>query len=251
MAETKKEPPKEISKYPTFEEIQAKSKEELAKKPKPLSVGDVLNKNKISLNKTKLEALIKTDKLADIYYLSATFRDQELQKYILHAKENITNPKSKIFKIIKTADSVKTFKSELINAIVEELNDNLNKIKDSISTKRKKGIDVFSEEMVYLTIPLKIKLFSATHNKKEYFTITKKMSDLTESLKKHDLEEKQIDDEKSRKEIESQTPQQQNTTPTPQKQQTKPPTQKSLSITDLQKIVKPKNDPPSSEKQSK
>ena len=103
-----------------------------------------------------------------------------IQKHKEYHSQNYKN--NEISQIISSTSDPQDLKSKIKEHAIILLNDQLQRIKDEIKSRRKKGEDVELEDIASMKIPLKIKVYSVTGNLEDYNNIKKLIETLKKSL---------------------------------------------------------------------
>ncbi len=133
-------------------------------------------------------------KVNDLDSLSKRLKDKEVVHVLNHLKKENYALIEKLF-LGKTFGSENEFMEYLKEEIVIFLESEVNLLKDRLSDLRKKGLDVNDLALKVMAIPLKIKLFSASFEIKDFDKIIS-------MLDKRDLEIKKVEQEEVKKEEE-------------------------------------------------
>ncbi len=159
-----------------------KSSEIPAKKPEEPS--------EIKLTEAKIKTLLDVQHLEELFFLVNLLNDKQIEIFLQHYKKSEIppSPDAKVDTIVKNSKN----KLELVNSIkselLESLKDSQDKIRQKVSELRKKGADVFIEDLKSLNIAQKIKLFNATAKKEDFYKIKKVHEEVSAELKS--IEEK-------------------------------------------------------------
>ncbi len=154
------------------------------KKTVPAESKGKTKKTRIRITESKIKKLLDFDHLEELFHVINLLTDSQVEEFIKHYKNSeIAGSKDKkidsIFKKSKTKkDLIDSLKKELINSLKAEYND----LKEKISSQRKKGYDVYIEDLKSMSIPLKIKMFNATSEKNDFYKIKKIIHEVKESL---------------------------------------------------------------------
>ncbi|MCK5450087.1 hypothetical protein KAI32_04420 [Candidatus Pacearchaeota archaeon] len=130
----------------------------------------------------------------DIEVVSKTIEDKNLIESTIFLKsKNILKPsESKIkFETVKEAED--SMKEDIVGAI----NEKTNELKQEVSEMQKKGNDLILEKIKSLQIPLKLKVWLATTNKKDLEIILNIFSSIEKTLEP--IKEKEEKKEKPEK----------------------------------------------------
>jgi hypothetical protein len=127
----------------------------------------------------KPAVLIRIDKLEDI----AKHLNDSNMEHILDYLKNENYAILQQFLIGKTFNSEKEFINYLKEEIIRFLNSEVNLLKDSISRLRKKGADVGELSFKVMSVPLKIKLFEASFETKDFDRVVLLLKQLEEEIK--------------------------------------------------------------------
>lgn len=163
-----------ISKKPEKKQIviDGEERERLLRKYKPRESSEKIPHKK--------GLLIKID---DLNSLSKKLNDKDMVYVLDYLKKENYSLIEKLF-LGKTFDSENEFIEYLKEEIARFLESEVNLLKNRLSDLRKKGIDVSELTLKVMSIPLKIKIFSASFNKKDFdrvvFMINKMDSEIKE-----------------------------------------------------------------------
>lgn len=174
------------------------------KKTQTKNINRKENKN-LKITEKKIKKLLDFEHLEELYFILHLLNDKQIESFINHYKNfKIKNSKDqKIDALIKrsktSSELFDLVKLELIKSKKEEYI----KIKQEISGLRKKGFDVYIEDIKLMSVPLKIKIFDATSDKKDLYRINKIIIDIESSLtsKKIEIENNNKQKELIRKEV--------------------------------------------------
>ncbi len=145
----------------------------------------VAKKYKTFLSEKKLNHLLKIGDVEEFYYLANILKENEIEAFIEHYKLKKPNPKeNRISAMIHRAKTpselLDIVKSESANHLKERYDD----LKKLISEKRKKGKDVYVPDIKLMSVPLKIKIYLATMEKKDFYKVKKMLDDIQAELEK-------------------------------------------------------------------
>lgn len=141
-------------------------------------------KNKEDKQKLKGEKkkgiVVRVDNLDE---LAKRLKNKNIEYVLQYLKKENYSLLEKIF-LKKTFESEKEFVDYLKEEIVVFLESQCNGLKDRISYLRKKGKDVKDMEFKVLSIPLKIRVFQASFESKDFDKVINLLTNLDEELKK-------------------------------------------------------------------
>lgn len=182
---------KKIKKDKDKREKVKKRESKKSKKTQAKKIDRKENKN-LKITEKKIKKLLDFKHLEELYFILHLLNNKQIESFINHYKNSkIKNSKDqKIDALIKRSRT----SSELFNSVKLELikskKEEYIKIKQEISSLRKKGLDVYIEDIKLMSVPLKIKIFDATSDKKDLYRINKIIIDIQSSLadKKTEIE---------------------------------------------------------------
>jgi hypothetical protein len=184
-----------------FEDVKADLKR-IESSPKQVNLSQE-DSSKLSIDEDKIKSLLDFKHLEELFYIILMLNDLQIEKFIEHYNSG-QFPKAKEPKLdmlIRNSKDANQLVVGLKNELVSSLLDDERNVKSEMSKLRKKGADLFVEGLKILSVPLKIRLFSSTFNKKDYYNVKKIFSDIRESMKIKEAElsdklakEKEIND---------------------------------------------------------
>lgn len=144
----------------------------------------------IELTEKKIKTLLDVQHLEELFFLVNLLNDKQIEIFLEHYKkaEISPSPDAKVDTIIKSSKNKIELVNEIKKELVESLKDSRDKIRQKISELRKKGADVFVEDMKSLNIPQKIKLFAATSKKEDFYKIKKTIEEVSIELSRIESE---------------------------------------------------------------
>jgi len=183
-----KMPPAEYKRVALFDE----------KKPLVLSLEE---KSKLKITESKIKQLLDLSHLEELFHILELLNDKQIEKFIEHYNgQKVSNSKDpKIDLILKKSST----KIEILDKLKKQLTDSVQgeyaDARREISFLRKKGIDVYVEDLKSMKVPLKIRMFNATSSKKDYYAIKKILEEVNVVLKEKRKEfEKMIEDKEAK-----------------------------------------------------
>ncbi len=142
-------------------------------------------KASLKLTESKIKKLLDVAHIEELLYMIHLLNEKQAAKFIEHYKQSeIKSEDRKIDGIIRKSNDLKELLNYLNEELVNSLKDEHEKIKEKMHFLRKKGFDVYIEDIRLMAIPLKIDLFKATMNKDDFYKIKKSLSDIKEELSK-------------------------------------------------------------------
>jgi len=164
--------------------------------------GSMVKDPKFRITESRIKKLLDFEHIEELFYLLNILNDKQVETFIKHYKESGSSSEKIKDKKIESAIKNSKTKIELVDKIKKELINSLNEeykeLKERISSIRKKGADVYVEDLKAMTIPLKIRMFSATSSKEDFYKIKKTMNEVNENLRikeeefeREELKEKQ------------------------------------------------------------
>ncbi len=175
-----------------------KTKKEETPKKKPITLSDGEKKKLLKKYNQKSEEVRKKGmliKVNDIEALSKKLKDKEVVHVLNHLKKENYALIEKLF-LGKTFGSENEFMEYLKEEIVIFLESEVNLLKDRLSDLRKHGTDVNDLSLKVMAIPLKIKLFSASFEMKDFDKIISMLDQRDLEIKKLEAEAKKQGKEK-------------------------------------------------------
>ena len=148
-------------------------------------------KRDLKITESKIKKLLDINHLEELLHVISILNSNQLEVFISHYKSKAF-PNSKDKKVDLLINNSKSSKDLLLNVkneLISELEDEHINLKSDLSGIRKKGIDVYVESVKLMSLPLKIKIFSATEKKEDFYKVKKIISEIKEvtELKKTEL----------------------------------------------------------------
>jgi hypothetical protein len=136
------------------------------------------NKSKSKITSPQIQRILNTGHPDDLYITLKLLNEQDAIKLLAYFRKNHTqmHKKKDLSKVITSAKTRAELLSNVKNYLVASLKKEYDELKQQSSNLRKKGTDVFIEELKILTIPSKIRFFEATEDKHDFY-IAKKLID--------------------------------------------------------------------------
>ncbi len=139
---------------------------------------------KLSLDEEKIKEFLDIGHLYELLYLISILKNEEIKNFIEHYKQNaIKSRDDKIDRLIRNSKSEKDLILNLKKELTNTLNEDYIDLRKEISIERKKGVDLYIEDITSMSIPLKIRMYSATMKKEDYYKIKKIFEDVRNSIK--------------------------------------------------------------------
>lgn len=143
----------------------------------------VTNETTKKISKSRLDKLVEVDNIEELYLMVNLLDKKKIESFIEHYKKTKLKEKSVVSRILHKVISKEELSISLQQEIINHLKDRYDNISSKISEERKKGRDIYFEWIKSMSIPLKIKLYSATFDKKDYYKVIKILDELENSLK--------------------------------------------------------------------
>jgi len=140
-------------------------------------------------------------KVDDLSSLSKKLGNRDIAHVLEYLKKENYSLIEKLF-VGKTFDSEDEFMRYLQEEIVRFLESEVGLLKERISGLRKKGLDVSDIDYRVMSVPLKIKLFSASFNRNDFDKVVLMIDKIDEELKKFELAREHAEKEKENRELE-------------------------------------------------
>jgi hypothetical protein len=161
-------------------------------------------KRKIIITEEKIKQLLDFKHIEELFYLIHILNHPQVEIFLKHYKES--QPRKTIDKKLDAMIRKSETKEELVNLLKRELTASLDleyrKITQKIAAAEKNGHDPYIEKLKAESIPSRIKLFSSTAAKEDYYRVKKVLLDIENELnslkrefKKEDKEMEKIDDQ--------------------------------------------------------
>ena len=137
-----------------------------------------------NMSDTKIKKFLDFKHIEELFLMLNLLNEVELTKFIAHYKEARHSLKidKKIDKIILHAQTSQELLNELKNEIVILLRKEHEDIHQEISTLRKRGRDMFIEDLKLMKISPKIRLFEVTGSKSDFYAVKKIIDSLQKSI---------------------------------------------------------------------
>jgi hypothetical protein len=136
-----------------------------------------------TLSEETLNHLIEINDIEEVYAMIENFSDEQINTYLAHFKDKKQNAgESKLAKVVHAVSKKEDLKQELENEIIPHFKERHREIAAKISELRKGGKDVEVEWIHLMMVPLKIKMFAATRNKKDFFKVKNILDEIDKSL---------------------------------------------------------------------
>jgi len=132
------------------------------------------------LTKKKLDELAEIKDIEEFYHIIEVLKEKDFNKFIDHYKNKSQN--NEIIEIIKKSKDKKELLILLKQKIIAYLKEKQSEIERKLSEKRKQGKDLYMQSLKYMSIPLKIKIYEATLQKKDLYRIKNIIDDLEKDL---------------------------------------------------------------------
>ena len=144
-------------------------------------------KEKVGLiTKKHLDELSNVESIEEFYHITELLKDKDFEKFIKHYKEKAIKKENKVADIIRKAKDKKELIELLKQNIITYLKDKKIELEHAISEKRKKGKDMYIQELQIMAIPLKIKVYEATLQRKDFLRLKHIIDTIEKSLNQND-----------------------------------------------------------------
>ncbi len=138
---------------------------------------------KLKFTEKKIKSLLDVEHLEELLHIMHILKNEDIEIFIKHYKKSkIKSRDEKIDKIIKNCKNSHDLLDSLKKELIEELYNEYENLRKEISDKRKIGCDVYIEDVNSMSIPLKIKMFDATSERKDYYKVRKLIKDIKDKL---------------------------------------------------------------------
>jgi hypothetical protein len=132
-----------------------------------------------------MNSLLRTENVQKLIEIVTELTNSEVEELLNYYRrlnlEELIKKKSLTQEIIRAKS-----KNDLLKLLKENMLRGLNmyyeKLKDALSSIRKKGVDVKHEELVLISVPQKIKMFGATFRKEDFEKVRSLLIDLESQL---------------------------------------------------------------------
>ena len=150
----------------------------------------IKKKEKKRITETKIKKLLNIEHLGELFYLLHLLNAEDIGKFIMHYKESkVISKDERVDRIIRNSKDSKDLFELLKKELIEELNEEYAEIRGDISVERKKGKDVYIEDIASMSIPLKIRMFNATSEKRDYYKVKKLLHRINKLIERKKLKE--------------------------------------------------------------
>ncbi len=158
----------------------------LLKKKSKKDIGKESNYvKKIKVTERKIKSLLDVEHLEELLHIMHILKNEDIEIFIKHYKEaKIKSRDEKIDRIIKNCKNNDDLLDSLKKELIEKLHNEYENLRKDISDKRKIGYDVYIEDVNSMSIPLKIRMFEATSERKDYYKVKKLIKEAEDSLNK-------------------------------------------------------------------
>ncbi len=173
----KKENPIILNKKVLDNKLTPSVKEEISEiKRKILPPSDI----KVSVSDSKILKLLDVSHLDELFYLISILEDKEINLFLEHYKKvsSIDSKDEKLDRLIKNSKNRFELLENIRKEIINKMNDEYLELRSKISTLRKKGEDIYIEDITSLNIPHKIRMFDATSKKEDYYKAKKMLENI-------------------------------------------------------------------------
>jgi len=139
---------------------------------------------KPTLSDAKIKKLLDFEHIEELYFLLGILSDKDIDTFIAHYKGATVGPtrEARLDTLIKNAAKSYDLAHAIRDELAKRLLDEYDEIRGEMRVYRKKGIDVFVEDVVSMQIPLKVRLFKATGKKEDFYKVKKMLGATKEKL---------------------------------------------------------------------
>ena len=135
---------------------------------------------RISIAESKIKKLVEVDNIEELFHILTILKDEDIEKFLEHYKGY--NFDKKMQEIIKNSNNGSDFIKLVGKSLVGNLKQEYESIMAEISKKRKKGSDLYMEDIKSMSIPLKIRIFEATLKKEDFYNVKKLIHEVKNML---------------------------------------------------------------------
>lgn len=137
-------------------------------------------KYELKLSDTKIRCLLDVAHLEELMHVLDILSDEEIKTFLEHYKSREIDPTqdTRVDVLVRDAKTPYDLKVKVKDEFVRTLRDRYDDLRHALSRLRKKGVDVYIEDLRSLTIPPKIKMFSSTLKKEDYTKVFKIITEL-------------------------------------------------------------------------
>jgi hypothetical protein len=134
-----------------------------------------IKKKKTSLNDNVISKLSNINSIEEFYHLTTILDNKNMQVLIENSKNKNTPQfaSDKINYILKKSSSIEELNSLLKQELLGELHKEYLLLSSRLKKLKNKGVDIYIESLKLSTIPHKIKMFSLTYQKNDYYILRK------------------------------------------------------------------------------
>jgi len=172
-------------------------------KKKPVVLNQEETK-KLRITESKIKQLLDVSHLEELFHILELLNEKQIEKFLNHYKEQkLSNSKDQKIDLILKKSSTRV---EILDKLKKQLTDSVKSeyedARREISFLRKKGLDVYVEDLKSMKIPLKMRMFNATSSKKDFYAIKKVLEEVNIVLKeKREEFEKMIEDKEAKAKV--------------------------------------------------
>ncbi|HVY01906.1 MAG TPA: hypothetical protein VHA12_04045 [Candidatus Nanoarchaeia archaeon] len=141
-------------------------------------------KSKSNITSSQIQRILNTGHPDDLYITLKLLDEPGAIKLLTYFRKNHTqmHKKKDLSKVITSAKTKAELLFNVKNYLVSSLKKEYDELKQQSSNLRKKGTDVFIEELKILTIPSKIRFFEATEDKHDFYVAKKLIDKLKQEI---------------------------------------------------------------------
>ncbi|MEK6915378.1 MAG: hypothetical protein AABW89_02460 [Nanoarchaeota archaeon] len=135
----------------------------------------------VDLNSDKLKEIIKIGDLQEIHTTIDLITEKQYHQLAEHYKKTVLENNGLKIMFSQSADKQQAL-LWLKRELVSDLNEKYEALKKKISDKRKSGSDVYIAWIISMRIPLKIKMYSTTLEKRDLYKIKQLFGEVEKNL---------------------------------------------------------------------
>lgn len=133
------------------------------------------DKNKSKITPAQIQRILNTGHPDDLYITLKLLSEEDSMKLLTYFRKHHTSlhKKKDLTKVITASKTKSELLTNVKNYLVSSIKKDYEELKQQSSNLRKKGKDVFIEELRIMTIPSKIRFFEATEDKHDFYAVKK------------------------------------------------------------------------------
>ncbi len=155
-----------------------------------------------SLTDTKIKKLLTISHIEELYFLLNTLSDTDIERFIKHyqASEIAHAKEPRVDAMVSQAENSHMLRKQVQKELATQLLEEYETIKGDISTYRKNGIDTYLESLKLMSVPLKVKMFTATTSKEDFYKVKKILETVKTTIAGHKETILKLEEEKKARE---------------------------------------------------